>query len=102
SYKIEKPLKSSYESSRSFACLWVEVNGVEPMTSCLQGRRSSQLSYTPISSLQFSVCKLCIANCKLAVGPGRVELPTSTLSVSRSNQLSYEPVLKERSAKVNN
>ena len=26
----------------------VEVNGVEPMTSCLQGRRSSQLSYTPI------------------------------------------------------
>ena len=26
----------------------VEVKGVEPLTSCLQGRRSSQLSYTPI------------------------------------------------------
>ena len=26
----------------------VEIKGVEPLTSCLQGRRSSQLSYTPI------------------------------------------------------
>ena len=28
--------------------LLVEVNGVEPMTPCLQSRCSSQLSYTPI------------------------------------------------------
>ena len=27
----------------------VEVNGLEPMASCVQGRRISQLSYTPIS-----------------------------------------------------
>ena len=27
----------------------VEINGVEPLTSCLQGRRSSQLSYIPIA-----------------------------------------------------
>ena len=26
----------------------VEIKGVEPLTSCLQGRRSSQLSYIPI------------------------------------------------------
>ena len=28
--------------------IMVEVIGVEPMTFCLQGRRSSQLNYTPI------------------------------------------------------
>ena len=27
----------------------VEIKGVEPLTSCLQGRRSSQLSYIPIA-----------------------------------------------------
>ena len=26
----------------------VEIKGVEPLTSCLQGRRSSQLSYIPM------------------------------------------------------
>ena len=26
---------------------YVELGGVEPPTSCLQGRRSSQLSYSP-------------------------------------------------------
>jgi hypothetical protein len=29
----------------------VEVNGVEPMTPCVQGRCSSQLSYTPRTSI---------------------------------------------------
>ena len=27
----------------------VEIKGVEPLTSCLQGRRSSQLSYIPMA-----------------------------------------------------
>ena len=30
----------------------VEIKGVEPLTSCLQGRRSSQLSYIPIFNLK--------------------------------------------------
>ena len=30
------------------ACV-VEIKGVEPLTSCLQGRRSSQLSYIPMA-----------------------------------------------------
>ena len=30
----------------------VEIKGVEPLTSCLQGRRSSQLSYIPIFGLK--------------------------------------------------
>ena len=29
----------------------VEIKGVEPLTSCLQGRRSSQLSYSPIKHI---------------------------------------------------
>ena len=33
----------------------VEVRRVELLTSCLQGRRSSQLSYTPIVFLFFNV-----------------------------------------------
>ncbi len=31
----------------NLTCNKVEVNGVEPMTPCLQSRCSSQLSYTP-------------------------------------------------------
>ena len=30
----------------------VEIKGVEPLTSCLQGRRSSQLSYIPIKVIK--------------------------------------------------
>ena len=43
--------KMRYEiSSFSFLILilMVEIKGVEPLTSCLQGRRSSQLSYIPM------------------------------------------------------
>jgi hypothetical protein len=47
----------------------VEVNGVEPMTPCVQGRCSSQLSYTPRTSSN------------LLVVPSRFELLTPTLSV---------------------
>jgi hypothetical protein len=56
---------------------YVELIGVEPMTSCLQGRRSSQLSYSPNTS---------------DVGLGGVEPPTSRLSGVRSNHLSYKPI----------
>ena len=30
-----------------FVCNVMEVSGIEPPTSCLQGRRSPELSYTP-------------------------------------------------------
>ena len=35
-----------FEVKRIEDCL-VETNGIEPLTSCVQGRRSSQLSYAP-------------------------------------------------------
>ena len=38
----------------------MEIKGVEPLTSCLQGRRSSQLSYIPIYK-----CTLKIAHWKI-------------------------------------
>ncbi len=50
----------------------VEVNGFEPMTPCVQGRCSSQLSYTPESS------EIHLIN---YVVPSRFELLTPTLSV---------------------
>ena len=40
----------------------VEVRRVELLTSCLQGRRSSQLSYTPKSKLIFNVLKSTLKN----------------------------------------
>ena len=60
---------------------FVEVNGVEPMTLCVQGRCSSQLSYTP--NYVYNQCELnnrLIRSTDLVVPP-RVELGTSTLSV---------------------
>ena len=53
---------------------FVENEGLEPSTPCVQGRCSKPTELIPRST--FSVV------------PGRVELPTSTLSVWRSNQLS--------------
>ena len=55
----------------------VENNGVEPLTSCVQGRRSSQLSYTPnrVSLLTFAIASV------NDVVPSRFELLTPTLSV---------------------
>ena len=38
---------SDPQERKSIKELLVEVNGVEPMTPCLQSRCSSQLSYTP-------------------------------------------------------
>ncbi len=60
----------------------VEPVGIEPTTSCLQGRRSSQLSYGPAKLLRPS---------RFPVGLGGVEPPTSRLSGVRSNHLSYKP-----------
>ena len=36
----------------------VEIKGVEPLTSCLQGRRSSQLSYIPIYWCKCTILKV--------------------------------------------
>ena len=62
---------------KKHASTFVELAGVEPATSCLQGRRSSQLSYSP----------------KWKVGLEGVEPSTSRLSGVRSNHLSYKPRL---------
>lgn len=35
-------------TTRIHLVLMVEVRGVEPLASCLQSTRSSQLSYTPV------------------------------------------------------
>ena len=40
----------------------VEVRRVELLTSCLQGRRSSQLSYTPISKLVYERLTLSLSS----------------------------------------
>ncbi len=58
---------------------FVEIDGVEPTTLCLQSRCSSQLSYIPIFQ-------------SLVVVLSRLELLTPTLSVWCSNQLSYRTV----------
>ena len=55
----------------------VEVNGIEPMTPCLQSRCSPIWANAPIS--------------KKLVGRGGLEPPTSRLSGVRSNHLSYRP-----------
>lgn len=55
----------------------VEVNGIEPMTSCVQSRRSPSWA-TPPKNASLNV-----------VGQGGLEPPTSRLSSARSNQLSY-------------
>ena len=53
----------------------VEPSGIEPLTSCVQSRRSPSWAMAPIK----------------LVGLSRLELPTSPLSGVRSNQLSYRP-----------
>ena len=77
--------------------LLVEIKGVEPLTSCLQGRRSSQLSYIPIYKIfYFFALKLLQKNfiicIILVVGSNGIEPSTSRLSGVRSNHLSYEPI----------
>ena len=63
----------------------MELIGVEPITSALQGRRSSQLSYSPKIINNSGVHTQ-------IVGLSRIELLTSRLSGVRSNHLSYRPI----------
>ena len=55
---------------------FVEPKRIELLTSCLQSRRSTKLSYGPYK-----------------MGPRGIEPLTSSLSGTRSNQLSYGPVI---------
>jgi hypothetical protein len=66
--------------------LTVEANGVEPMTPCVQGRCSSQLSYAPLLTLVFLYVKFSSRSSlhysnALNVGLPGLEPGTSTLSV---------------------
>ena len=56
----------------------VEPSGIEPLTSCVQGRRSPSWAKAPEH--------------KKMVGLSGLEPPTSRLSGVRSNQLSYRPI----------
>lgn len=56
----------------------VENSGIEPLTSCVQSRRSPSWANSP-------------KVVKEMVGLGGVEPPTSPLSGVRSNHLSYKP-----------
>jgi hypothetical protein len=69
----------------------MEVSGFEPPTSCLQGRRSPKLSYTPVTKQNCEEQFQRIITVATVVGLGGVEPPTSPLSGVRSNQLSYRP-----------
>ena len=70
----------------------VEVNGLEPMTSCVQSRRSPNLSYTPNAISDCGSQRTFIPKSEfIMVGLDRFELSTSRLSGVRSNQLSYRP-----------
>ena len=62
----------------------MEPKGLEPSTSCLQSRCSSQLSYGPFSPASYHIWYM--------VGVPGFEPGTSSLSGTRSNQLSYTPL----------
>ena len=61
----------------------VESTGIEPVTSCLQGRRSPSWANPPYG----------IFLCLEVVGQNGLEPSTSRLSVVCSSQLSYWPIL---------
>jgi hypothetical protein len=80
-----------------FLFLQVEVSGLEPLTSCLQSRRSTNWAKPPKSSYQLSIisyplffadhCSLFTVHCFQVGHPG-LEPGTSPLSGVRSNHLS--------------
>ena len=63
----------------------VEISGIEPLTSCLQGRRSPSWAKPPYHWLSILLRRK-------VVGQSGLEPPTSRLSVVCSSQLSYWPV----------
>ena len=67
----------------AFSILMVESTGIEPVTSCLQGRRSPSWANPP-SGIHFK---------RIVVGQNGLEPSTSRLSVVCSSQLSYWPIL---------
>ena len=94
SWKVTKVITSSYSIVKEqyyFQSLYflVEITGIEPVTSALQGRRSPNWAISPKKQILYSPEAL-------LVGLGRFELPTSRLSGARSNQLSYKPITQGR------
>ncbi len=67
--------------------LSMELNGIEPLTSCVQSRRSPSWAKAPAGALP---AELKPQNIYL-MGLSGLEPPTSRLSGVRSNQLSYRP-----------
>ena len=73
--------KSSMFNLHSSMKKVVEVNGIEPMTSCVQGRRSPSWATPPILNWEFSTFHLISV-----VGLTGLEPVTSRLSGVRSNR----------------
>ena len=77
---------------RSTPCCLVEVNGFEPMTSCVQGRRSPNWATPPIKlAIEYWRLKIYFSNSIVnhqskMVGLDGVEPSTSRLSGVRSNR----------------
>ena len=71
-----------FQSTSYLSSCVVEISGIEPLTSCLQGRRSPSWAKPPYFHLTiFEV-----------VGQNGLEPSTSRLSVVCSSQLSYWPI----------
>ena len=68
----------------------VEISGIEPLTSCVQGRRSPSWAISPCHRL-FITLFTSITHSVWVVGLSGLEPPTSPLSGVRSNHLSYRP-----------
>ena len=68
----------------------VEISGIEPLTSCVQGRRSPSWAISPCHRL-FITLFTSITHSIWVVGLSGLEPPTSPLSGVRSNHLSYRP-----------
>ena len=71
-----------FQSTSYLSSCVVEISGIEPLTSCLQGRRSPSWAKPPYFHITiFEV-----------VGQNGLEPSTSRLSVVCSSQLSYWPI----------
>ena len=71
---------------------FVDPNGIEPMTSWMQIRRSPSWATDPWSCSDTN-SMMTICSHRLSVGPSGLEPPTSRLSGVCSNQLSYRPMV---------